>query len=349
MSMRPERRRRGVLLAASLICTALCAGCGEVHFPTPVGHPRPLAVATDGPPSALYASLYMARADGQFARGALAVTIEQRSEAGALAAVESGAAAVAIVSEPALLAARDRGGGLVAIGALERQPLDGFVSLASRPLASAHALAGHTIAVSSTPLAQAELASALASAGLARSAVHVIALAAGGAAGVLGSHRAAATLGAPWPLVSAQLQQSHERANVLEIQQAGVPSYSQLVIAVRVNEARYDGPLLRAFLQSLTRGQRAVAADPAAAAKTLAKVNPRLSAAFERAVLAQLEPIASGVATAEPFGFQNPYAWAAFGSWMASHGLIRHGGTATALAITDEFLPGQGEQVVGAS
>jgi ABC-type nitrate/sulfonate/bicarbonate transport system substrate-binding protein len=80
MPMRPELRRRGVLLAASLICTVLCAGCGEVHARLRAAPPRALTVAIGAEPSGLYASLYAARADGDFTAGALAVKVHQVSD-----------------------------------------------------------------------------------------------------------------------------------------------------------------------------------------------------------------------------------------------------------------------------
>ncbi|MGH2915040.1 MAG: hypothetical protein ACRDMX_08630, partial [Solirubrobacteraceae bacterium] len=64
--MRPELSRRGLLAAASLIALAVCAGCGEVHARMTLGPARPMTVAIDGAPSALYAPLYAAQADGQF-------------------------------------------------------------------------------------------------------------------------------------------------------------------------------------------------------------------------------------------------------------------------------------------
>ena len=336
-----------MLLAASLVCTAVCAGCGEAHFPSRLGPPRPLTVAIDGPPSALYASLYEALADGAFGLGALRVTVQSGSEASALAAVESHRAAVAIVSEPALLTARDNGWRLVAVGAVVRQPLDGIVSLASRPLASAAALAGRTLAVGPGALAQAELATAVAGAHLAPTAVKQVPLGADAAATLL--HKGvAATLGGDWAIAAATLAQAHRPAHVLEIQQLGVPIYSELVIVVRVGEAHYDGPLLRAFLQSLTRGERAAAAHPATTAATLARVNPSLARAFERLLLAQILPLAAPGDATHPFGYQDPYAWQAFGAWMARHHLIKHAAEG-GLAITDEFLPGLGESTVGGS
>ncbi len=364
MPMRPELSRRGALLAASLICTVLCAGCGEVHARLSAAAPRPLAVAIGAEPSGLYAALYAARADGDFAAGALAVTIRQASDP--LAALQSGAAGVAIASEPALLAARAKGDRLVAIGALVREPLDGLVSLATHPIASASALDGATLAPVEGSLAQAELATMLASAHVAPGSVHTTGSgglgAGGGALAAAGSGLGASALATPltragtvqailadpWPVVLAALESAHHPARVLEVQQAGVPNYAGLAIVVRVGEAHYDGPLLRAFLQSLTRGQRAVEADPRSAAAQLAKVNPKLSAALERTVLAQTLPLTAPADASNPFGYQDPNAWQAFGAWMTARGLLAKGQNA-GLAVTDEFLPGEGEQIVSSS
>jgi len=338
--MRPELRRRGALLAASLICTALCAGCGEVHARTKLGPARPLTVAIDGAPSALFASLYEAQAHGDFALGALAVTIERPAGSDPLQALESGTAQVAIVSEPALLSARDAGAPLVAIGALIRQPLDGIVSLAAQPISNARLLAGRTIAISPTPLASAQLASALANAHLKPSRVRRLSVA-GDPVSALRARQAVAALGGLWPLDAVTLKLARQRPEVLEIQQAGVPTYSQLVIVVRVGEAGADGPLLRAFLESLTRAESALQSSPAQAIAALVKVNPRLSAQFERAVLGLTLPISAPSDPSKPFGYQDPYAWRAFGAWMHRSGLLAHTPNA-GLAITDEFLPGQG-------
>jgi len=333
-----------MLLAASLIATALCAGCGEANFPTKLGPARPLAVAIDGPPSALYAPLYAAGSNGDFKRGALAVTITAGSPARALAALESHRAGVAIVSEPELLAARDGGARLVGIGALVRQPLDGIVSSETRPVASVAALSQRTIAVAPGAFTHAELATALNGAHLAPGAVKTVPLR-GDALSALSAKGVAATLGADWATSKVSLAQHHQQAHVLQIQQLGVPGFSQLVIAVRVGEARYEGPLLRAFLQSLTRGERAAQSNPGAVAGVLAAANRKLSRAFESALLREVLPLATPTNAKRPFGYQDPYAWQAFGAWMKSHGLIKHNAD-SGLAITDEFLPGLGEATV---
>lgn len=337
-----------MLRVAGVVCTALCAaGCGEFHARTTLGPSRPVTVALDGPPSATYGPLYAAQSAGAFAAGALRVQLVPAPGGDALRAVESGRATIAVASEPDLLAARDAGQQLVAIGALVGQPLDAVVSLARHPITSGAQLAGATVASAGTPLAGAELATMLARARVPVGRVRVVAAPAGLAA-ALTSHRAVAALGGPWPAEVVTLERGRHMPRVLELPHAGVPPYSGLVLVVPVSEARHDGPLLRAFLQSLARGAGALAANPAGAAATLASAAPGSSTAIMRSVLAQMTPLLAEPAGGRPFGYQDPQAWRTFGTWMRAHGLLRHGGDAAA-AITDEFLPGQGEQIVSSS
>jgi len=327
--------------AAAVICAALCvAGCGEVHARLTLGAPRPLTVALSGPPSALYAPLYEARADGAFRDGALAVTITPAPGGDALAALESGRAQVAVTSEPALLEARDAGRQLVAIGALVRGPLDAIVSLSRRPVTTAGQLAGRSVATDGTSLAQAQLATVLATAHVPPTRVQTMRPGAGGVPAALTRRRGAvgAALDEQWPIDVVTLERGRHRPVVLHLTQAGVPTYSGLVLAVRLAEARSDGPLLRAFLQSLSRGAQAIASDPAATAAALARVSPGVGAAVQRAVLAQVAMIVASATAVQPFGFQDPRGWDAFGTWMHAHGLLRGNGA----ALTNEFLPGQG-------
>ena len=340
MHFAPALRRRGALLGAGVAAVMLCAGCGELSARSSDGPPRPLTVAIDGRPNALYAALYEAQADGDFTRGALAVTIVTPPGEDSLGALEKRGAAVAVASEPQLLAARDRGAQVVAIGALIGRPLDAFVSLGRRPVSDASALAGHTVASAGTALAAAQLDTALSGAGIAQRNVRRV-QAGSNLAGALEHKRAIATLGGPWPLELAALEQAHHSPTVLELPNAGIPTYSGLVVVVRTGEAHHQGPLLRAFLQSLTRGESAVTANPAGAATILAHVDPLLSAGFERAALAALAPLTLPAGKSQPFGYQNQYAWSAFGVWMHQHGLLSNANAG--LAITDEFLPGQGE------
>ena len=190
------------------------------------------------------------------------------------AALESGAATIAVASEPELLAARDRGARLVAIGALVDRPLDGIVSLAARPVASvAAARRPHRRDDRARARRRPARDRARRRARLAHARAHPHHPVRPEPAAQLGPGdraRSAARGRSSWR----QLAAAHHPARALTLPDAGVPTYSGLVVVVRVGEAHDDGPLLRAFLQSLTRGQRALAANPAAAAAVLATAQP---------------------------------------------------------------------------
>jgi len=332
-------RGRGALLAASLLSLAACVGCGAVHTSTALGPARKLVIALDAQPSALFAPIYEAQANGDFRRGALAVTVQTPSNP--LTALATKQASVAIVSEPTLLAARDAGGQLVAIGALVTGPLASIISLSSEPISSATDLVGRTLATTGTPLAKAELSTILSNADVDPAQVKVI-TPSGSLNSVLLSHKAQATLGGFWNFDAVQLTLAHHHPTVIHVDQAGVPSFSELVIVVRLDEAHYDGPLLRAFLQSLTRGETATLADPTGVASLLAGINRHLSKSFELAALKATAAATPATSANAPYGYQSPQSWLTFGNWMYAHDLL-HRDNEGGLAITNEFLPGQGE------
>jgi putative hydroxymethylpyrimidine transport system substrate-binding protein len=334
-------RGHGALLAAGVISLAVCAGCGVVHTRTTLGSARRVIVAIAGAPSALSAPIYEGIADGDFARGALAVSATAPASGETpLEALSAGQATVAIASEPALLAARAAGSQLVAIGALVQVPLESIISLASHPVTTPGQLLGKTVASTGTPLAAAALATFLASDAIPPARVHTIDIG-GDVDAPLIARKAEASVGGLWNFDAVALDLTHHRASVIRLPSIGVPTFSELVLVVRVREARYDGGLLRAFLQSLTRAEQAVQANPGAAASLLARLDPRLSRRFELAALLATAP-ATAPPAGEPFGYQNNSAWLRFGDWMSAHGLLK-GSPQSGFAITDEFLPGQGE------
>ena len=141
----------------------------------------------------------------------------------------------------------------------------------------------------------------------------------------------------------AALEQAHRSPTVLELPNAGVPTYSGLVLVVRVGEAHYQGAAA-AGVPAVAHARRHGGRDgPRRRRRRRSRtIDPRLDSAFERAALAALAPLVPPAGASQPFGYQNPYAWRAFGVWMHQHGLLRNA-NAGGLAITDEFLPGQGE------
>ncbi len=129
---------------------------------------------------------------------------------------------------------------------------------------------------------------------------------------------------------------------MIPVNRAGVPTYDELVLVVREQEAHSRGQDLRAFMQALAEGEHAVREDPRAAARLIEQANPSLE---EKLQLESISADAAGGDTGEagePYGWQEPSDWAAFASWMFSHGLITHAPGAGLPPFTNEYLPGQG-------
>ena len=83
-------------------------------------------------------------------------------------------------------------------------------------------------------------------------------------------------------------------------------------------------------------------ADPAAAAAAVLAANPSLTAQLQLESIKQTLPAAQPAESGKPFGWQSPAAWAAFGGWMFSHGLLERDPGVGLPPFTNEFLPGQG-------
>src|SRR5262249_33015017 len=123
---------------------------------------------------------------------------------------------------------------------------------------------------------------------------------------------------------------------------AGVPTYDELVLVVREDEARRRGQDLRAFLQALTRGERRVRAHPQGAAALVVKANPSLEPKLQLESIRSTLPAALPAKANAPFGWQEPSAWARLGRWMYAEGLLQRDPSAGLPPLTNEFLPGQG-------
>ena len=158
------------------------------------------------------------------------------------------------------------------------------------------------------------------------------------------SHEVAATLGGFWNYEAIQLQLLHKHPTVIPIDQAGVPSYDELVLVVRAEEAHHDGVDLRAFMQALTRGERAVRANPAAAAKLdrwRRTPASKRSSSWSRSN-ARCRP-RSPPKRASPTATRTRPSGRRSAQWMYAKGLLKNNPNATGLPpFTNEFLPGEG-------
>jgi len=333
-----------IRLAAVLAvaCALALSACGAKQDTITAPGTKSFTVMLDWFPNADHAPLYSALAAGDFRAAGLEVKpVVPAETAEPLKLLAAGKVDMAISYEPELLLARDEGLKLVSVAALVQRPLTSIIALPSSHISKVADLAGKTVGTAGIPYQAAELKSALQSAGVNPSSVHEVNVGFNLVPAML-SGKVAATLGGYWNYESLQLQLLHKHPVTIPVDQAGIPTYNELVLVVREEQARLDGQDLRAFLQALTRGERSVRADPAAAAALLVKANPSLEGKLQLASIEQTLPavLPSG---GNPYGYQNPTAWTAFGNWMFTHGLLHRNPNDTALPpFTNEFLPGEG-------
>jgi putative hydroxymethylpyrimidine transport system substrate-binding protein len=337
-----RRPATALLAAACLVCATALGACGSKQDALTAPAVKPFSVMLDFFPNADHAALYSAIANGDFRKVGLNVEPQTPAEtAEPLKLLAAGRVDMAISYEPELMLARDRGLKLVSIGALVQRPLTSIIALPSKHIASVAALAGKTVGTAGIAYQSAELHTALAHAGVSADSVREVNVGFNLVPAML-SGKVDATLGGFWNYEAIQLRLLHKHPVVIPVDRAGVPTYDELVLVVREDEAHTRGQDLRAFLQALTRGTHEVRANPATAASLLVKANPSLEVKLQRESIEQTLPAAFPTNTKDPFGWQQPTAWAAFGSWMFSHGLLAHNPNEGLPPFTNEFLPGQG-------
>jgi putative hydroxymethylpyrimidine transport system substrate-binding protein len=334
--------RRAAALALALAALASLAACGSKQDTISASGAKPFTVVLDFYPNADHAALYSAIAHGDFRAVGLDVRPQAPSDPSApLKLLAAGKADMAISYEPELLSARDQGVKLVSIGALVQRPLTSIIALPSSHVRKVADLAHKTVGTAGIPYQAAELKTALQAAGADPASVKEVNVGFNLVPAML-SGKVAATLGGFWNVEGLQLQKLRKHPLIIPVDQAGVPTYDELVLVVRADEAHKRGQDLRAFLAALTRGQHEVRADPAAAAALVVKANPSLEAKLQVATIEKTLPATVPAEAGKPYGWQSPTAWASFAKWMFSQHLLEHDPAAELQPFTNEFLPGQG-------
>jgi putative hydroxymethylpyrimidine transport system substrate-binding protein len=340
---RPRATRLAAPLLAVLACAAIATGCGSKQDTLTAGATKPFTVMLDWFPNADHAALYSAIAHGDFRAVGLDVKpVTPTESAEPLKLLAAGRVDMAISYEPELLLARDQGLKVVAIGALVQRPLTSIIALPGQHVRKVADLAGKKVGTAGIGYQAAELKTALQTAGVNPGSVQQVNVGFNLVPAML-SGRVAATLGGFWNYEALQFQEMKKRPLVIPIDRAGVPTYDELVLVVREDEAGKRGQDLRGFLQALTNGAREVRSDPAAAAALIGKANPSAQSKLQLASIEATLPATAPTDRSKPYGWQDPSAWATFGQWMLTHSLIRSDPNSAALPpFTNEFLPGQG-------
>ncbi len=339
---RSSRARRTLIACACLATALTLAACGSKQDVISAPSAKNFTVMLDFFPNADHAALYSGIAHGDFRAVGLNVKLEAPAEPSEpLKLLAAGRVDLAISYEPELLLARDQGLKLVSIAALVQRPLTSIIALPGKHIARVADLAGKRVGTAGIAYQAAELKTALQAAGVRPGSVREANVGFNLIPAML-SGQVDATLGGFWNYEAIELRLMHKHPIVIPVDEAGVPSYDELIIVARENEARTDGQDLRAFLQALTRGEDEVRANPQAATATLLAANPSLERKLQLESIRQTLPATVPSESGKPYGWQSPGDWAAFGHWMLSHGLLKHDPGLGLPPFTNEFLPGQG-------
>ena len=89
------------------------------------------------------------------------------------------------------------------------------------------------------------------------------------------THKVDATLGAFWNYEGVQLQRAGKHPHIIRVDAAGVPTYSELVLAARGAALHEGGARIRRFLLALAEAHQLLRRDPAAGRRPAREGQPR--------------------------------------------------------------------------
>ena len=292
-------------------------------------------------PNADHAGIYAAQAAGHFEQAGLDVTIRQPPDPAApIKQVAAGRVDLAISYEPEVLRARDQGLSVVSVGAIVQKPLTSLISLpaakisqARRPQGQDGRHRGDRLPVGLPPDDPQR------GPGARRQRQ-------GAQRRLLRSRRRCspgkidAVLGAFWNYEGTDLRLRGKRPRIIRMEEAGVPTYNELVLVANEDALERDGDKIRAFIGALSRGTRDLRADPGEAIEGLLDANPDLDPELQRAVVDVTLPLFFPP-EGKPFGWQSPSEWDAFAAWMQDNNLLENPADVRA-AYDNGLLPGSG-------
>ena len=291
-------------------------------------------------PNADHANIFLAQSKGYFEDVGLNVKIRQPADPSApLKQVAAGQVDLAISYEPEVLQARDKDVRVISVGALIREPLTSIQSLPSAGIKTPADLSGKTVGTAGIPYQSAYLETVLDEASVNPDKVKERNVGFNLASSLI-SKKVDATLGGFWNYEGTQLKLEGKDPQIIKIQDAGVPTYDELVFVANEDALERRGGDIRAFMGAMARGTNALARDPKEGVKPLLKANKDLKPKLQRAVVEVTLPLMQP-AKGDPYGYQDKREWDAFVRWMRENRLVSTLTSADG-ALTNEFLPGEG-------
>jgi putative hydroxymethylpyrimidine transport system substrate-binding protein len=333
------------LRSLTLALTALAlagplAACGEKQDAIGPDGTVEFELMLDFFPNADHAGIYAAQAGDRFREAGLDVKIRQPADPAApIKQVAAGRVDLAVSYTPEVLRARDEGLAVVAVAALVRRPLSSIISLPQAGIRSPRDLAGKTVGTAGIDYQSAYLRTILEEAGVDPDRVKERNVGFALSPALL-TKRVDATLGGFWNYEGVDLRLRGRDPRVIRVDDAGVPSYDELVIVANEDALERDGGRIRSFVAALARGTQDLRKAPGDAVDGLLDANDDLEPELQRASVKQTLPLFLPV-QGRPFGYLDGERWQRFTAWMNENQLLENTPDATG-AFTNEYLPGAG-------
>jgi putative hydroxymethylpyrimidine transport system substrate-binding protein len=327
-------------LAAAAVVALVATGCGEKEDVLEPGGSKRVELMLDYFPNADHAGIYAAQAAGHFEQAGLDVEIRQPPDPSApIKQVAAGNVDLAISYEPEVFRARDLGLRVVSIAAIVQEPLTSIISLPKAKIRRPADLKGKTVGTAGIDYQTAYLETILAEAGVNTDAAKERNVGFNLTPALL-TGKVDAVLGAFWNYEGTELRMKGKRPQIIRMDEAGVPSYDELVLVANADALERDGGKLRAFIGALSRGTRDLREDPDEAIEGLLEANPDLDPELQRAVVKVTLPLFFPP-QGKPYGWQDPDQWDSFSAWMADSELLQRPPDPPS-AYDNTLLPGAG-------
>ncbi len=302
--------------AVGLALVLLAAACGGGQGSTTAA--KHVTLVLDWVPNPDHVGIYSAMDRGFFARNGLTVTPRPPSGVSdALTLVGAGRADVGVSYEPELFFAQEHHAPVAAVATVVPTALASIIAPGASGIHTPADLRGKSIGVDGTQSTAAFVDRVLASAGLSAADVHIVDVKFNQVPALLGG-KVDAVAGVFQNIEGVLFTMRGLHPVVFPYDRYGVPAYDELVVVANADRLRDDAGYrrtVREFVAGLAAGTDWAKAHPSAAVAVMR----RHSADDYRNVLEQSVP-----ATLRLLGTGPPpeAAWARFGAWMFTSGLL---------------------------
>ncbi len=335
------RIRRSLALAvvgAACLAPIIFTGCGGDSAGTTntAASVESVSLALDWYPNADHAGIETAIEEGIAARAGSDISTSVPSDPTTnLTQAATGKKDLVITYAPELLIARAKGIPVKAVAALVPVPLNGIIARADRGITTPKDLEGKTVGIAGVPSDTALLDTVVRHAGGDPSKVKTKVVGYS-LAPALAAGKVDAIIGGYWNIEVPDLMRKGVPVTVFRLEDYGVPTYDELVIAAGEDTIASRPEAIRRALAAIATGTATARANPSRARAALIKANPDIAKGPLAAQLAATLPVlipSNGKALS-----MDAAQWDVLAKWMRKNGLVKTD-VSGAGAIDTSLLP----------